>query len=79
MTDDEELDRIRQKIIAELPQMMASMIGPSADYTRAMINAKVDSLIEARKSFRQAGWESWVEVPVLIALAGGTQTTMGKE
>ena len=67
MTEDEEVKRVVQEILA----LFSQMTGPTADLTRALINARVDALIDARKRMLDAGWETYLIAPVLVALAGG--------
>lgn len=52
-------------------EMFAQMTGPTSDLIRASMAARVDGLVDAHKRFAAAGWPTYLEAPVLVALAGG--------
>jgi hypothetical protein len=62
LTDDE-----RHELIESITMMLTSTIGPTGDLHRAVIAAKVDGLIDARKRFLAAGWPEWLIQSVLVA------------
>lgn len=74
MTDDAEIKRISQELVG----MFAQMTGPTADLTRAVVNARIDCLLDAYKRFSAAGWPDYVIVPVMVALAGGRDSKFEK-
>jgi hypothetical protein len=62
----------RQELAEAVTAAMMSMIGPTGDMQRAIISAKVDGLIDARKRFLAAGWPEWLIHSALMSFIAGT-------
>lgn len=62
----------RRDLIEAVTHAMTAAIGPTGDMTRAVIAAKVDGLIDARKRFVAAGWPEWLIHSALTAFITGS-------
>lgn len=64
----------RRELIEAVTGAMSASIGPTGDMHRAVMAAKVDGLIDARKRLVGAGWPEWMIHAALMAFITGQAT-----
>lgn len=67
----------RREFSEAIVEAMTSRIGPMHDMTKSLMAAQVDGLIDARRSFVNAGWPEWLILATLEAMITGRRSNRG--